>query len=161
MENQQEVFVRMAMNAWNGHVKRADALFTSLNDEQLLQQVAPGRNRGVYLVGHLAAVHDQMIELLGIGERSYAKFDDVFLANPDKPGVELFPMAEVRTAWEETNKKLEELFAKMQPAEWFMKHTKMTDEDLLKEPYRNRLSVLISRTDHLAYHLGQVALIRK
>jgi len=160
MENQQEVFVRMAMNAWNNYIKKADTLFKSLSDEQLLKQVAPGRNRGVYLVGHLAVVHDHLLELLGVGERLYTKFDEAYLSNPDKPGMELFPVAEVRKAWEITCQKTEEAFAKMQPADWFMKHTKMTDEDLVKEPYRNRLSVLISRTDHLAYHLGQVALIR-
>jgi|SRR6218665_1718627 len=161
MKTQQEVFVHMAMNAWNGHIKRADTLFKSLTDEQLLQQVSPGRNRGVYLLGHLAAVHDDMFALLGIGERKYAHFDEAFLKNADKNGVELFPIAAVRHAWEETNTRLAEAFAKMTAEEWFAKHTRMTDEDLAKEPHRNRLSVLISRTDHLAYHLGQVALIKR
>ncbi|MCW3086277.1 MAG: DinB family protein [Bacteroidetes bacterium] len=161
MENQQKVFVHMAMNAWNSHVKRADGLFSTLTDAQLMEEVAPGKNRGVYLVGHLAAVHDRMFSLLGIGERQYERMDDAFISNPDKKGIELMPVTEVRKAWESTNQKLADAFTKMQPEEWFMKHTQMTDEDLAKEPHRNRLSVLISRTDHLAYHLGQVALIKK
>jgi DinB family protein len=157
----QEVFVTMALNAWNGHIKKADTLFKSLTDEQLQKQVAPGRNRGIYLVGHLAAVHDHMFELLGIGERMYAHFDAPFISEADKHDVELASAAEIREAWETTSQKLAEAFGKLKPEEWFAKHTKMTDEDLAKEPHRNRLSVLISRTDHMAYHLGQVALINK
>lgn len=159
--NQQALFVQMAMNAWNTQVKRADTLFSNLSDAQLLQQIAPGRNRGVYLVGHLAAVHDRMFELLGIGERKYKNMDDAFISNPDKNGVELMPVADVRKAWKETNERLAAAFSAMQPEEWFTKHTQMTEEDLAKEPTRNRLSVLISRTDHMAYHAGRVALTNK
>ena len=151
----------MAMNAWNIQVKRADTLFNSLSDEQLLQEIAPGRNRGVYLVGHLAAVHDRMFELLGIGDRMYRQMDDAYIANPDNKSAEAMPVAGVRKAWEETNQRLAAAFSTMKPEEWFMKHTQMTEEDLAKEPTRNRLSVLISRTDHLAYHAGQVALTRR
>jgi len=36
---------------------------------QLEQQVAPGKNRLIYLWGHLTAVNDGLLPLLGIGER--------------------------------------------------------------------------------------------
>ena len=81
--NQQELFVFMVMSAWNSHVKRTDLLFESLTDEQMMQPVAPGKNRVVYLAGHLAAVNDGMIKLLGIGERLYPQLDDAFINNPD------------------------------------------------------------------------------
>ena len=35
-----------------------------------------------------------------------------------------------------------------------------TDEDFAKEPARNKLSVLLNRTNHLAYHLGQLRLLK-
>lgn len=160
MKIDENLFVQMVMNSWDSRLKRADALIESLSDEQLLRQVAPGKNRGVYLVGHLAAVHDRLFELLGIGVRSFKHMDDAFISNPDQHGKELMPLADVRKAWEDVNRRLTEAFAGMQPAEWFMKHTQMTDEDLAKEPSRNRLSVLISRTDHMAYHAGQLALLK-
>jgi len=37
----------------------------------------------------------------------------------------------------------------------------MTDEDLAKDPGRNKLSVLINRTNHMAYHIGQLVLYKK
>jgi hypothetical protein len=37
----------------------------------------------------------------------------------------------------------------------------MTDEDFKANPLRNRLAVLLNRTNHLSYHLGQAALVSK
>jgi hypothetical protein len=37
----------------------------------------------------------------------------------------------------------------------------MTDEDYAKDPMRNRLSVLLSRTNHLSFHIGQIILAPK
>ena len=49
---------------------------------------------------------------------------------------------------------------KMMPDDWFSRHTAMTDEDFEKEPGRNKLSVVINRTNHMAYHLGQLVLVK-
>lgn len=159
--NQQELFVFMVMSAWDSHVKRTDLLFDSLTDEQMMQPVAPGKNRVVYLAGHLAAVNDGMIKILGMGERLYPQLDDAFITNPDSVAVDSFPITTVRKAWNETHQKLTECFNKMKPEEWSMRHNSVSAEDFEKEPHRNKLNVLISRTNHLAYHLGQVMLVKK
>jgi hypothetical protein len=49
-------------------------------------------------------------------------------------------------------------FASISAADWLKKHAAVSEEDFLKEPLRNRLAILLSRTNHLAYHLGQTAL---
>ncbi len=43
--------IKMVLDAWHTHIKRTDDLFNSLTDEQLMQEIAPGKNRGVYLLG--------------------------------------------------------------------------------------------------------------
>jgi uncharacterized damage-inducible protein DinB len=48
----------------------------------------------------------------------------------------------------------------LSPREWLQRHTTMTDEDLTKNPTRNRLNILLSRARHVSYHMGQVALTR-
>jgi hypothetical protein len=35
------------------------------------------------------------------------------------------------------------------------------EDDYAKDPTRNRLSVLLSRTNHMSYHLGQIPLALK
>jgi hypothetical protein len=78
MENQNEFIIKLALEAWQLQINRATKLFESLTDAQLQKQVAPNRNSGVYLLGHLTAIHDAMFSLLGIGERLYPQLDTIF-----------------------------------------------------------------------------------
>ncbi len=160
MQNQESLFVKMALDGWNAHLKRADELFDSITDEQLENEVSPGRNRGIYLLGHLAAVHDRMLPLLGFGEPLRPELDQVFVFSPDKSGLEMPPAAELRLFWKNVNARLADRFAALRPGEWFEKHTAVSAEDFEKEPHRNRLNVLLSRTNHLANHLGQVVFLK-
>src|ERR1700738_2598333 len=146
--DKQQLFVKMALNAWEANVKRAIALFNNFTDEELFQEVAPGKNRVIYLLGHLIAVHDMMLPLLGLGERQYLKLDEAFISNPDKLIKELSSPGELRTYWININDILLSRFNSLSPDEWFQKHVMISDEDFVKEPHRNRLSVLISRTNH-------------
>ncbi len=80
----EELMSTTAVNTWKLIVDRFSKGIAPLTDEQLQQQVAPGRNRLLYLVGHLTAVHDRMFSLLDIGERLHPELDDVYITNPDK-----------------------------------------------------------------------------
>lgn len=155
-----EILVGTAIKAWEIQIGRADKFFNNLKDEDFFMEIAPGKNRIVYLLGHLIAVNDRMIALLSLGERSYAHLDDPFVKNPDRPDLALKDVADLREQWKKSNKQLSSLFARLTPDEWLDKHTAMTAEDLAKEPTRNKLAVLLNRTSHVAYHLGQLALVR-
>ncbi len=154
------IFVKMVMLAWQTQNTRADELFANLSDEQLLQETAPGRNTGIYLLGHLAAINDNLFKMLDLGERLHPELDAVFIDNPDKSGMAMSSVDVLKSYWKEINDKLTEHFNKMQPAEWFRRHTAISDEDFAKEPYRNKLNVLITRTTHQSYHLGQLAYLK-
>lgn len=158
---QQQLVVKMALDAWNTYIARADKLFSSLSDEDLQKEIAPGRNSGVYLLGHLAAVHDAMLPLYGIGNTLRTGMDEIFIKNPDKSGLVKPSIAELRTYWSEVNKKLAEHFEKYSVEQWLDKHTAVSDEDFQKEPHRNKLNVLLNRTNHLANHYGQLLLLKK
>jgi hypothetical protein len=161
MKTQQELMLRLSLDAWYNHVMRTDKLLDALSDEQLQNEVAPGRNRGIYLMGHLAAVHDRIIALLDFGERLYPQLDDAFILNPDKTKTEIPSVTELRVALREVNTKLAKHFNELSTDDWFKKHTSVSEEDFAKEPHRNKLSILISRTNHLAYHFGQLAFLKK
>jgi hypothetical protein len=154
----EELYIAVALNGWMGNIERAAKMFSGLSDQELLKEIAPGKNRLIYLWGHLTATHDAMLPLLGIGRRLHPEFDVAFISNPDKtqagiPSVEL-----IRKAWREINDKLFEGFASLSAADWLKKHGAVSEEAFVKEPLRNRLAILLSRTNHLAYHLGQAAL---
>jgi hypothetical protein len=154
----EELYLAVALNGWKGNIARADKMFSGLSDQELLKEIAPGKKRLLYLWGHLTATHDAMLPLLGMGPRLYPEFDVAFISNPDKTQAEIPSVGLVRKAWREVNGRLFEGFAGLQAADWLSRHGAVSEEDFMKEPLRNRFAILLGRTNHLAYHLGQAAL---
>src|SRR6266576_3589469 len=72
-----------ALRNWRSNVDRAGKFFGNLSQEQLLQEVAPGKNRVIYLWGHLTAFNDALIPLLGFGVRIHLEIDLTLVSNPD------------------------------------------------------------------------------
>ncbi len=157
----QQLSVKVALNSWNLVVERADKIFSNLSEDQLLREVAPGRNRPIYLWGHLIAIHDAMFSILGFGPRLHPELDAMFVSNPDKTAAQLPSAQELKKYWDEVNGKLLSEFASLPANEWLLQHRAMSDEDYAKDPTRNRLAVLLNRTNHMSYHLGQIMLARE
>ena len=156
-----ELPVKVAINSWRLTVDRADKIFSSLTEEQLQREVAPGKNRMIYLWGHLIAVHDRMFSILGLGPRLRPDLDAAFIDNPDKEVTEIPSAGQLKQYWNEVNEKLLSQFQSLSADEWLLQHRDMSEEDYAKDPTRNRLAVLLNRTNHLSYHLGQIMLALK
>jgi hypothetical protein len=151
-------YVALGLKVWKAQIERADKLFGSLSSEEVLREIAPGRNRLLYLWGHLTAVHDAMLPLLGLRERFHPEFDVAFVSNPDKSQPTIPSHEQVRRAWKTVNGELSKGFEKMPWPDWLQRHVAVSEEDFAKDPSRNRFSILLSRTNHLSYHLGQAVL---
>ena len=156
-----EIFAKTAINQWKQVIDRLDQAFSSLSDEELQTELAPGRNRVFYLLGHMTAVHDRLIPLLGLGDRLHAELDDEFIANPDGKSSDRASAADLRRAWSEVNQHLATAFDALAPEAWLQRHRAVSEEDFAKEPLRNRLAVLLSRTSHAAGHFSQISLVAK
>jgi hypothetical protein len=147
-----------ALRLWKQNIDRADKFFSGLSEGELLREIAPGKNRLIYLWGHLAAVNDALLPLLGFGKRLHPELDALFLSNPDRSQPNLPSASELKLIWDEINGALAKGFAGLSPSDWTQKHTAVSQGDFVKEPHRNRFSVLLSRTAHIAYHLGQAVI---
>jgi uncharacterized damage-inducible protein DinB len=154
----EELLSSVPLQSWKQVIGRFDKVLAELSDEQLQKQVAPGKNRLFYLLGHLTAVHDRLLSLLGLGDRLHPELDEAFITNPDRALADPVSAAELRKAWAEINTRLTAAFEKLTPAEWLVKHTAVSDEDFAKDPTRNRMAVVMSRTNHVSFHTGQVVL---
>jgi hypothetical protein len=157
----QQLSVKVAINSWRLVVERADKIFSNLTEDQLLREVAPGRNRLIYLWGHLTAIHDAMFPILGLGERLHAELDAIFISPPDKTAAQLPSARQLKKYWGEVNGKLLSQFENLSADEWLLRHHAMSEEEYAKDPTRNRLAVLLNRTNHVSYHLGQMTLAFK
>jgi uncharacterized damage-inducible protein DinB len=156
----EEILTFTILNSWKLVIGRFNKTLSELSDEQLQKQVAPGKNRVFYLVGHLLAIHDRMFPLLGLGDRLHPELDEIYITNPDRALADPLSTTELRRQWAEVNDKLTAAFEKFTLEDWLQKHTAVSDEDFAKDPTRNRLAILTNRTNHVSYHAGQVVLAR-
>jgi hypothetical protein len=155
-----ELLIKMITNSWQAKLNATNNIFDNLSDEELLHEVSPGRNRGIYLLGHLTAVHDRMLPLLRFEAARYPELKPIFLDSPDK-AIEAIPSAlQLRQQWKEVNEALSNQIQNLPADDWFTRHANISEEDFMKEPHRNRLNVLLDRTIHLSNHRGQLLLLK-
>ena len=157
----EEIMVGTALNSWKLIIAQVDKTLASFSDDELQREVTPGKNRVYYLLGHLAAVHDRLFPTLRLGDRFHPELDEEFISNPDRKSSKTeLPAADLRKIWSEVNQKLMAAFEKLRPEEWLERHNSISAEDFAKEPLRNRLAVLMSRTNHAAGHENQIRLAK-
>jgi hypothetical protein len=161
MDTLDSQFATAALTSWKTVIGQIDKGLERWNDDDLQTEIAPGRNRLYYLLGHLTAVHDRMLPLLRLGDRLHPGLDEQFIENGDRTfaGREASP-SELRTAWSEVNTRLTSGLERLSSAELLERHNSISEEDFAKEPHRNRLTVVLSRTAHAAMHEGQMRLVR-
>ena len=157
---QQALFIKMVIAEWEKQNSNFNKLLSSLTDEQLSKEIAPGKNTGIYLVGHLIAISDAMLPLLDFGEKLFPPLENIFIKNPDKSGLEKPRVTELKDDLKAINIKLTEHIQSTAPSEWFKRHMAVSEEDFAKEPHRNKLNIIINRAGHMSYHLGQLILLQ-
>lgn len=159
--NHLDLSIKIAVNNWQQQITAFNSVLEKLSDEQLMSEIAPTKNRGIYLLGHSAAVHDLMLPLLRFGEALHPALHPVFVEAADKTIEELPLISQLKQQWKEINDTLTAHINSLPVEEWFTRHNNISEENFEKEPQRNRLNVLLSRTNHLSYHRGQLALLIK
>jgi uncharacterized glyoxalase superfamily metalloenzyme YdcJ len=155
-----EISVKMIIDRWNASIKSCDGLLKDLTDEALQKEIVQGKNRGIYLLGHLVAVHDAMIALLAMGEKLYPELHEPFITQPDKTANQIPTATELRKFWLIQTELLKQKIENMTTEQWFEKHTAVSEADFANEPHRNKLNIIITRTSHLQYHIGQLRLLK-
>jgi uncharacterized damage-inducible protein DinB len=154
----EQALIKQLITQWEKDLLAMNAIFEKYSDTSAAAEVAPGRNSVIYLLGHMVAVNDRMIEALDAGERRHADLDKAFLEDADsKTGYPSY--ASLLDRWKETNARLSAAIQQQSPADWLRRHHYISEADFQKEPHRNRLAILISRLTHLNTHLGQLKLL--
>ena len=142
----EHILVDAALRSWRSNMDRASKFFGSLAPEELELEVAPARNRLVYIWGHLTAFNDAILPLFGFGRRRYPELDNVFVSPVDHALLQIPSGHELKQMWTELDLMLWAEFQKLSPSEWLQRHQSISSEDFLREPHRNRYASLLGRT---------------
>jgi hypothetical protein len=74
-----DLMIQSVLSNWRLTTSRLSNFFAGLAEAKFYESVAPGRNRIIYVLGHLTAVHDLTLEFLGTGKREHPELDEVFI----------------------------------------------------------------------------------
>ena len=157
--NYKEIAVKIVLAAWQSGQERIQKALSALSDEDMDLELASGRNKVSWVVGHLAAVNDSLFPMLGLGEKTNEDYYNYFVKND----VAIKPpsISQIRHYWQETSVQFIKKITTLSADDWFEKHSLVSAEDFSKEPHRNKLNVVLSRSSHLQYHLGQLTFVLK
>jgi hypothetical protein len=84
----------------------------------------------------------------------------MFVLKPDRAVEEIPSVDFLKGAWKKINEVLRTKFLEAPADEWFRRHASVSESDFQKEPHRNKLNVVLNRTNHLDYHLGQLVFLK-
>jgi ribosomal protein L16 Arg81 hydroxylase len=73
----------------------------------------------------------------------------------------MLAITELKEYWNKVNAKLSNHISQVSSDEWFTRHNNVSEADFAKEPHRNKLNIIINRTNHTSYHLGQLVYLAK
>jgi hypothetical protein len=96
-----------------------------------------------------------MFPLLGVGERRFPNLDTVYVEHPDRTEADPLAPADLKAAWQDLATRLTDALEAFTPEEWLQKHTSASDADFAKDPGRNRMAAVLTRTNHISYHISQ------
>lgn len=156
-----DLIVKMNLTSWEMQNKSFADLIEKLSDEQISSECAPGRNTGIYLLGHITSVSDDLFKILGVGQNMFPEYSDMFVNSPDKSGKSFPSILELKSAYHAVTIELNRHFSNFKTEDWLSKHTLVSEEDFIKQPFRNKLNVLINRTIHMSNHFGQMTFLLK
>lgn len=154
-----ELIIQMALSQWKTSNEKVDKIFNTISTEQFNSTITPASNTAAWILCHLTYVNDNLVTVLGLGQSAYPELKEI-ATTKIVPQHEAISKDELRNIWTTVNTRLLLAFEKMSIEEWFSKHTSVSEEDFKKEPHRNKLNVLLSRTNHQAHHAGQLSLIK-
>jgi hypothetical protein len=154
-----EQIIQQVLSTWASKNTAVTSFFNKYKEEAYLEEVAPGRNRAIYLLGHLVATNDGLLPLFSLGQRLFPELEAPFSAQPDRSTEQLPSLDSLKKQWETVNMRLAQHFNAMNASDWLGRHTAVSEADFAAEPHRNKLNVLINRTNHQSYHLGQLNLL--
>lgn len=155
------LMVKLVLDRWHGSIQHLNKQLSTITDEDLERDIVPGKNRGIYVLGHLIAVHDDMIKLLDLGEKLFPELYEPFIKQADKVAQTIPSPKVLREMWEQQTQTMQAQFEKLTADAWFEKHTAVSATDFAQEPHRNKLNIIITRTSHLQYHMGQLVLLKQ
>ncbi len=135
----------------------ADWIIRSLSDDELKKEISPGKNHGIWLLGHLITCEDDFALFMGKGEITYSLYHDLFAEETVLQPVENYPpISEMREKWKEMLAKNRKIYDELKDEELEENHAQRKGED---DFCKTKEDVTVHWQLHLMYHAGQLSVL--
>lgn len=130
----------------------------ALSDDELRQEILPGKNHGIWLLGHLIASDDDFSVYLGKGELIYPEYQDMFAQGSKLLPPQKYPDTYIlRNHWKEVCIKNIMIYQGLKDSELDEKHEMVKDFE--RDFFKTKMRVIIYWQLHQAYHAGQLGIL--
>jgi hypothetical protein len=156
MENLKSNF---AYNQWKMLVKDwINLTIARIPEEAFNLEVSPGKNNGVYILGHLVVSDDDFSVYMGKGDFLFPEYRNLF-ANGTKclPPEKYPPVKEILEKWKAVCDKNEKIYQELKDSEFDEFHALCEDPE--KDWFKTKERVIQAWQLHQAYHAGQLGIL--
>ena len=136
----------------------ADWILRTLSDDDLKLEIAPGKNHGVWILGHLIASDDDFSVFMGKGDLLFPDYYEMFGQGSKLQPVENYPpIPLLREQWKTIIEKNRKIYSELQDQELNEPHGRMENPE--KDFFKTKQRIIFYWQLHQMYHAGQLSII--
>ncbi len=129
-----------------------------LSDDEFKMELSPGKNHGVWLLGHLVTSDDDFSMFMGKGEQLFPQYYEMFGQGSKLLPAESYPqISELKNAWTEVCNKNRKIYSELIDEKLQQPHALV--KDIEKDYFKTKERVIMAWHLHQLYHAGQLGII--
>jgi len=131
-------------------------ILQSLSKEDFESEIAPGKNHGVWIFGHLIACEDDFVLFIGKGKIEYPEYQTMFAEGSKLLPVENYPsVSELKEKWNKLVSRNKKIYDELNDDELNEPQAQIEVNDF----WKTKEDIAVHWQHHVMYHAGQLALL--
>jgi len=129
-----------------------------LSDDEYKYELSPGKNHGVWILGHLITSDDDFSLFMGKGEMLYPEYTAIFGEGSKLQPVENYPdVPLLKEQWNNVIKKNRKVYTQIADAELDEPHCMVKDYE--KDFFKTKINIITHWQLHEMFHAGQLSVL--
>ena len=142
---------------WKTMVEWVDMNLKELNDADLMKEIIPGKNHGIWILGHLIACEDDVSVYLVKGNYMFAEYQQLFGTGGKIQDSKNYPSPlHLRENWKKVCYKSNQVIISMSDEDLSKPHEMLKSES---DYFKTKIKFLADHILHQMYHNGQFGLL--
>ena len=134
-----------------------DQHLNALSDNELEAEISPGRNTGIWVLGHLIASMDDIGLYLSNADKDYKDYWELFGPGSKGTSDKQYPsVTDMREKWIKVNEKAKKIIAALPEEELQNNHNNTSDKT---DFYKTKQRVIDCWILHQMYHAGHLGIL--